>query len=245
MISQRMVRQGHFLFRCRSYLPLVFTVPLAASLWDFQYLNGSHFLEQFWLWFCFVISSSGLLVRATTVGFVPGGTSGRNTHRQIADTLNRSGWYSLCRNPLYLGNYLMGLGFVVSTHDVGVTVIYTAAFWLYYERIIAAEEEFLVSRFGAAYVAWAGVTPVFLPALRGWRTPDLPFSLRTVLRREYPALLLLGCMFLILNVAEGWAAERQLRADLPWVIVFAVCGLSFLTLRTLKKQTQLLQVRGR
>lgn len=58
-------------------------------------------------------------------------------------------------------------------------------FALYYERIICAEETFVQRKFGKTYTDWAARTPVFIP--KPWRRsrPELPFSLRTVLRREY------------------------------------------------------------
>ncbi|MGB8874133.1 MAG: hypothetical protein WCC75_12145, partial [Desulfobaccales bacterium] len=43
-------------------------------------------------------------------GLPPRGTSGRNTQGQVAETLNTTGIYSLVRNPLYLGNFLIWLG---------------------------------------------------------------------------------------------------------------------------------------
>ena len=245
MISQRMVSQGHVLFRFRSYLPALFILPLTFSMWNFRYLNGSHLVEQYWLWCCFAMTAFGLLVRVTTVGFVPAGTSGRNTKEQVARFLNDSGWYSTCRNPLYLGNYLMGLGFVLAAHDVTVVLIYTTAFWLYYERIIAAEESFLAARFGDRYTNWAARTPIFIPSLKSWRRPAMPFCAKTVLRREYPAAMLIGSVFLVLNVVECWVAERQVRVDIPWLITFGVCSLIFVVLRTLKKRTRLLAVDGR
>ncbi len=245
MISRRMAIEGQMLFRFRSFLPLLFILPLAFSMRDFRYLNGSHFLEQCWLWFCFAVSVAGFVVRVTTVGFVPRGTSGRNTMSQRAESLNQTGWYSVCLNQLYIGNFLIGLGFILSNHQVAMALIYTAAFWLYYERIIAAEEEYLCTKFGDAYRDWAARTPIFVPALSQWKSPSMSFCTRTVLRREYSAVLLIGSVFLILNAAETWVAEKRLRVDTSWGVLFAVCVLIFVVLRSLKKYTRLLRVCGR
>ncbi|MEZ6041287.1 MAG: isoprenylcysteine carboxylmethyltransferase family protein [Planctomycetaceae bacterium] len=245
MLSQRMVNQGHHLFRFRSFLPLVFIVPLIFSMWDFHYLLNSHTAEQVWLWLCFAVSVLGFGIRITTVGFAPEGTSGRNTKSQVASRLNCTGWYSVCRNPLYLGNYIMALGIVLAAHDALVAVLYTTSFWIYYERIVAAEEEFLSDKFGDKYLEWAKTTPVFIPSFRNWTKPDLPFCLRTVFRREYPSVLLLGLTYLILNIAESWAAERTFHADASWCVVGLGSIAVFFVLRTLKKRTQLLNVAGR
>ena len=44
-------------------------------------------------------------------------------------------------------------------------------FWLYYERIMLAEEEFLRARYGKAFDDWAARTPAFLPNFRHWVPP--------------------------------------------------------------------------
>jgi len=64
-----------------------------------------------------------------------------------------------------------------------------------------------------------------------------------VLRREYCAVLLIGIAFLLLNFLEHVVAEQRYYVDFAWVIFFG-CTLSiFLTLRTLKKKTTLLNPR--
>ena len=132
---------------------------------------------------------AGLALRAFTVGSVPSRTSGRNTHGQVAASLNVTGMYSLTRNPLYLANCMIYVGVLLYSQDLLLTLAFTLFLVVYYERIILAEEAFLLERFGDAYRRWAAEVPVFLPRLHGWRRPALPFSLRSVLRREYPTWL--------------------------------------------------------
>ena len=96
------------------------------------------------------------------VGFVlwlitrtPEATSGRNTKEQIAATLNTSGIYSIVRNPLYLGNFFIILGGILIFHQWIVVLIYIFIFWLYYERIIFAEEAYLIKKFGKSYLKFS------------------------------------------------------------------------------------------
>ncbi len=56
-----------------------------------------------------IIGMLGQGIRIWVAGFAPKDTSGRNTKEQKASVLNHTGLYSLCRNPLYLGNFLMML----------------------------------------------------------------------------------------------------------------------------------------
>src|SRR2546422_497608 len=72
-----------------------------------------------------------------------------------------------------------------------IPLIDVLAFWLYYERIMFAEEAFLRQKFGETYQRLAATTPAFFPRFGQWRKPSLPFSWRNVMRREYTALMLL------------------------------------------------------
>ncbi|MDR2152686.1 MAG: DUF1295 domain-containing protein, partial [Helicobacteraceae bacterium] len=65
-----------------------------------------------------LISALGVAIRVYTIGYKHKGTSGRNTKTQQASALNTKGIYSLTRNPLYLGNFLIGWGVIVYTHSL-------------------------------------------------------------------------------------------------------------------------------
>ena len=108
-------KQGTFLFRHRSYLPLLVGPLVVAALLDPQYTHPlfSGFSGRLWEAICILISFSGLAVRSLVAGYVPLGTSGRNAIRQVAESLNTKGLYSLVRNPLYLGNFLIILGLLL------------------------------------------------------------------------------------------------------------------------------------
>ena len=110
----------------------------------------------------------------------PAGTSGRNTREQVANTLNRTGIYSVVRHPLYLGNYLIILGFALWPHVWWLIVLTSCFYALYYERIMLAEENFLRQRFGETFEKWSAQTPAFLPKFRGWKPSAVPFCWRTV-----------------------------------------------------------------
>jgi len=246
MLVNRLAREGDWLFRRRCLLPLAMLAPIVWSLTHLRdYVGHSHALQHAVGAVCCGVSWLGWLIRATTVGYVPGGTSGRNTTSQRAESLNVRGWYSVTRNPLYFGNFVIGLGIVSAWLDPQLVLTYTVVFWLYYERIIAREEEFLFSRFGAAYRDWAARTPAFMPAIRGWRQPACAFSLRTVLRREYSAILLIGVAYELIDVGGHLLFDRRMYLDWSWSVHCAACVLAFATLRMLKKRTDWLQVAGR
>ncbi len=236
---------GNWLFRWRSYLPLMMIGIFLLALREYEYPGNSEHLDHLWEALCLIVSFIGLGIRVFTVGHTPKGTSGRNTKEQIAETLNTSGIYSVVRNPLYLGNFFMGLGLALFAHLWWLILIYVLIFWLYYERIIFAEEEYLRKNFGDKYIAWSNVTPVFVPKFRDYRKPDLPFSFRNVLRREYNGFFAVIVVLYVLEVAGDLIYKNKFDIDLMWYVLLSIGFIIWITLRILKKYTSLLNVEGR
>ncbi|MDR1290830.1 MAG: isoprenylcysteine carboxylmethyltransferase family protein [Planctomycetaceae bacterium] len=179
------------------------------------------------------------------IGYVPKNTSGRNTYEQIAETLNTTGLYSLVRNPLYLGNFFMWSAPILFLHHWWLYAVYVLAFILYYERIIVTEETFLAEKFGNIYINWAKNTPVIFPKKLKWQQPEIPFSWKTVIRREYHGFYgLIATMTAIEHVSEI-IINKALVVDPIWISLFAVSTIIYLTVRILAKYTKTLHVEGR
>jgi protein-S-isoprenylcysteine O-methyltransferase Ste14 len=236
---------GSWLFRHRSYLPIVAIPAFAACLASFKYLGQNHAINEAWQWLCFAVSISGLIIRVIVVGRAPYGTSGRNTREQVAATLTTTGFYSVVRHPLYLANYLILLGMALWPHVWWLAALSSTAFALYYERIMLAEEAFLRKQFGDAFETWAAATPGFIPKLTGWRPSPVSLCWRTVAQREYNALIVILGVFFMFDTIGDSVAENRLHIDKAWFISFLVGFIVFATLRTIKKRTHLLHVDGR
>ncbi|PZO81902.1 MAG: lipid A phosphate methyltransferase [Micavibrio aeruginosavorus] len=251
-LHDAMIKSGHTLFRYRSYLPLLIIGPLIVALKEgvrIENLVGDD-IEDIWVLFCFILSLCGLALRGFTVGTVPAGTSGRNANTQRADHLNVTGMYSVVRNPLYLGNFIIILGVLLSIKVWWLVLLGGLAFFIYMERIVLAEEKFLTEKYGQTYLDWRAKTPVIIPDFKLWEKAALPFSLRTVLRREYPGLLNIGLAFYITEMFADVLFEHEpfgewLVEDKAWSITMGVIIVICMTLRFLKKKTNLLKVEGR
>ncbi len=251
-IIHRLESQGAFLFRWRSFLPLLL-IPLSVpALFEAAHIESiiGEDIDDLLSLCCLVFSFSGLVLRAATVGFVLSGTSGRNTSEQRANVLNTTGLYSIVRNPLYLGNFIVIFGLVMAIKVWWFAIIFVLMYWLYIERIIAVEEAYLSTKFGKEYDEWVRATPCFVPRFRYWKRPAEKFSFRTVLRREYNGVLVLVLAYLILDVLTDTIASDESVAewagrDYLWLGIAAVGVVIFLSLRTLKRQTRLLHVEGR
>jgi protein-S-isoprenylcysteine O-methyltransferase Ste14 len=251
MLKNELIRQGNWLFRWRSYLPLVL-IPVAAlafleSEWVNRVLGDT--VEDVWDIACFVLAFAGLAVRGLIVGFVPRGTSGR-TSEQKAEALNTTGMYSQMRHPLYFANFLVFLGFMLVFKSVVFVLFGTVAYFLYYERIMLAEESFLEQKFGERYRGWAERTPVFLPRCSDWVQPEMPFSFKTVLRREYPGFYLITIFFFVTEVLEATILDHENLliwfSDEPeWLGLLLLGTLTYFGLRIARKHTSWLAVAGR
>jgi len=236
---------GNWLFRWRSYLPLILTMLFLISLSDYDYPGNSDVAHFAWEAFCFLVSMFGLAIRVFTVGHTPSGTSGRNTQKQVAETLNTSGIYSLVRNPLYLGNYFMGLGISLFACLWWLALIYTLIFWLYHERIIFAEEAFLRKKFGDAYMEWANQTPVFIPKFSGYTKPALSFSIKTAVSRETNSFFAVVVLMSILDTVSNAAVTGDAYLSKGWLYLLEIGFVFWIVIRLIRKLTHFFHVEGR
>ncbi|MCK5169215.1 MAG: DUF1295 domain-containing protein [Bacteroidales bacterium] len=249
-LQEEFEKRGNWLFRYRGTLPLIVLIAglflyLRGKIYPETYFpDGIHF-ENYYEYFCLLISLSGLIIRIYTIGYTPENTSGRNVKEQVAGKLNTTGIYSLVRHPLYVGNFFMWLGPALLTGHIWFIILFCLAYWLYYERIMFAEEQFLKGKFGDPYLKWSMTAPPFFPKLSGWQNANLKFSLRNVLKREYNGLFALGISFAYLNVLKNFISTKKFMITDFWLYTLAVTFLIFIIQRTLKKTTRILNVDGR
>ncbi len=244
-LQESIEKQGNWLFKYRSFLPLIIFAPGLA--WYVYLCVERAYVNPWWLDLIFLfVGFLGLAIRIMTVGFTPKGTSGRNTTEgQVAETLNTSGIYSTVRHPLYLGNFFMWFAPVLMITDIWFALFFCAFYWIYYERIMVAEEGFLRKKFEKEYFAWAENTPAFFPKFSNYKKSNMEFSIKNVLKREYNGffnLILIMTGFRLIAFAIDYS---QLYLDLAWIIIFGIGFLSFAVLKILKKFTNVLNVEGR
>lgn len=244
-LVEELSEQGNKLFRYRSNLPIPFAfIGMIIHIYDITYLNKVAYSLNFEL-FCLSVGLLGLVIRSITLAYTPRGTSGRNTDGQVADKLNTKGMYSLMRNPLYLGNFFMWFAIILYINNHWFSLVYILSFWIYYERIIFAEENFLRKKYGDTYVNWTINTPIFLPRLRGWVKPDLEFSLKNILKREYSGFFALFFTLSLFNLAENVVRTNTWVLNDFWLKALVISGSITLILKFLKKYTTVLNVKGR
>lgn len=232
--------QGNTLFRYRSYIPLILLIPAIPVI----YYTPARTLDptfRFWTEIVAVaFSFLGIFIRAVAIATTPKGTSGRNTEKQVAESLNSSGIYSIVRHPLYLGNFFMWMGIVLYTYNFWFFTVVALAFWLYYERIMFAEERFLERKFGEAYLSWSLKAPAFLPDFRLWKKSETAFSWISILRREYSGWFATALCFAFIAVLRDYFRLFRFNIEQNMLIILISVGVIALILRSLKHYTRLL-----
>ena len=244
-LVQSFEKQGNFLFKYRGQFPVllfILSVPFIC-LTDYTLINYKE--HNLFMFTAILISVLGFLVRFYTIGTTPKGTSGRNTKEQVADVLNSSGMYSMLRHPLYLGNYLIWLGISLASFNIYFVVIMSLLFWIYYERIMFAEERFLERKFGEDYLNWASKLPAFLPSILNFKESDTKFSIITVLRREYASVLAAVVGFTFIEVLRTYFSTNNWSISDCTVEMLVGTIILVLILRSLKHYTSLLEEKGR
>ena len=124
-------------------------------------------------------------------------------------------------------------------------MIYTLSFALYYERIMAAEEDFLRSKFNKDFEDWSEITPGFFPDFSKWDSPELKFSFKNILRREYSSLFALIFCFTSLDFIGNYLVVQKLYIVPMWSFLFWTTLIAYLILRFLKRHSNFLDVKGR
>ncbi|MCK5537607.1 MAG: DUF1295 domain-containing protein [Bacteroidales bacterium] len=246
-LQEEFEAQGNFLFKYRGILPIIILV-FGMLLYAYKQYVSVDFIEMatYYELICLVVTFIGLVVRIYTVGHTPKNTSGRNTESQVADELNTSGIYSIVRHPLYLGNFFMWLGLAMLTHDIWFVTTFVFVYWVYYERIMYAEEQFLRRKFGEVYTDWASQTPAFIPAVSNFRKSVLNFSWKKVIKKEKNGITAVFTVFylfeLIGRVVKG---DNIIDLNSVWLYAFVISFVIYIILKILKNNTSVFDETGR
>lgn len=105
-----------------------------------------------------VISVIGLLIRAWAAG-----------HIRKNQNLAISGPYAYTRNPLYLGSFVMGLGFTIAAGVWWLAILFAILFLGIYLPVMRVETHELTEIFGESFKKYANEVPLFVPRLSRYK----------------------------------------------------------------------------
>lgn len=234
------VAYGNWLFRTRN---TVFPLVMLALFLGFRpVLFGGSLKTDAWLNLAgFAVAMAGQLLRAAVIGYayIKRGGLNKKVH---ADVLVTEGFFNHSRNPLYDGNLLILAGLFIIHNNPWVYLLGGAYFIVAYLAIVAAEETFLIGKFGADYAQYCARVHRWWPRLQGLGATmqGMSFNWRRVIIKDYAsaatwmlmALLLIGYERVLYGQNTGGAYVDLL---LMAVVLIAAA----VVIRTLKKQKRL------
>jgi protein-S-isoprenylcysteine O-methyltransferase Ste14 len=187
----RSARIGATLFRNRSWLPVLFiAVPLLvpARMSPAGWIIGA---------ICIV---AGEWIRLA--GVAAAGTVTRRRSRTV-QRLVTYGIFAWVRNPLYVGNFLIWMGFTVISGVLWFLPIAIVIFAIEYSLIVRYEEGVLESTFGAEYLAYKQSTPRWIPR-PPQRAAAGPHDWGEAWRSEVSTFLQYAALVVLFAVKQWW-----------------------------------------
>ena len=99
-----------------------------------------------------VVALPGLALRAWASG-----------HLRKNEALAITGPYAFTRNPLYLGSFLMGIGFTIAAGQIWLVIVFIIMILGIYLPVMRVESATLADLFGKEYLRYAKEVPLLLP----------------------------------------------------------------------------------
>jgi protein-S-isoprenylcysteine O-methyltransferase Ste14 len=149
-------RAGGWLFKRRTWLP----VPLALALLFVRTGEASSSLPVI-IGTATVLSAE--LLRLWAVNHI--GVISRTRSDRLGPLVT-TGPFAIMRNPLYLGNIGLWVGFALTARLVWLVPIFVVILGLEYHAIVHWEEELLQTRRGAEYRSYASRVHRWMPSFR-------------------------------------------------------------------------------
>ena len=172
-------RLGGWLFRHRTSLPL----PVAIAILTLRI--GQAPPSTFLVGVGVAVTIVGELIRLWGVHHI--GAISRTRSERLGP-LVASGPFAVLRNPLYVGNIALWVGFALAARLVWLAPVVLVLLALEYHAIVRWEETLLESRLGQAYRDYAARVPRWIPSFtrgeRGLRRMTEGFSWRATLFSE-------------------------------------------------------------
>jgi protein-S-isoprenylcysteine O-methyltransferase Ste14 len=148
--------------RSRGWIGIFLLAPVCVAV----VLSAPPSMEGGWVDFAFdQIAWLAFLVGALLRWWATLYIGGRKT-----SSLTCEGPYSLCRNPIYLGTFMMGLSVAIFLESLTFAAAFLLASWIYLSTTVPAEERRLQKRYGSEFSDYCQEVPRFLPRLKTFRS---------------------------------------------------------------------------
>ena len=191
---------GNFLFHTRNVL---FPVLIAIVLFLWPPVTIDNVPGVYLMIVGLLMVTIGQALRILTIGLVYIVRGGRK-RRIYAKNLVTDGLFSHSRNPLYVGNILIVIGFLFISGNVTGMIVGSTVFLVIYRLIVYSEESFLSATFAEAYTTYCANAPRWIPRFKGLQETisNYQFDWPAVAVKEY------GTIFTSLMISLGLIAWK-------------------------------------
>ena len=143
------------------------------------------------------------------------------------DKLTTSGPYAFVRNPLYLGTFLIAIGFVIVLKSNPPLVewiaggIFLLALSFMYYQTINGEQGMLLDKFKSAYSDYCKHVPAMVPCLIPYNKGEKwPFNLRRLINsKEHKPVFWIYIILVIFNIKTRILIEHKNLDDRSWSLI--------------------------
>lgn len=185
--QEQKIQTGESLFRYRDFTP----IPLILLLLIF----GKPTVLSATIGVLIIVF--GELFRIYSVSFI--GAVSRTRSESTGRQLVTGGPFAYVRNPLYIGNFFISIGFAVFSGSSWLILLTAILFAAQYHFIVVYEEANLSQKFGEEYDKYQRQTPSWFPAV--WPRLDeieWPREYSTALKSERRTLSAISILLLLL-----------------------------------------------
>ncbi len=152
-----------------AFLPIIFVILFTRQSWSIGEL-GVFFVE----FAGFVLLLAGLALRIWSILYIGGKKSGR---------LVTDGPYSICRNPLYMGTFLLAVGVGLAFENMLVLALVLIVLVPIHILVALEEEKHLVGLFPEDFPGYKKRVPRFWPKFSIYHSPtEITIPVRAIRR---------------------------------------------------------------
>ncbi len=137
-------------------LALFLIVTIAIFSFNFLYKGYTPVVDNIFDCLGFMLILKGVIIRMIARGHKKANTDGG--HQLVT-----SGLYQIVRNPMYLGTFYIGIGFVLVLLPWWMVFVFTAFFYVRFNKQVVSEEKLLTQMFGKKYEDYCRQVPRIFP----------------------------------------------------------------------------------
>jgi len=182
--------------RFKRWFKLRFAIfyPFAIYVVFFANSDGKSIINGLW----FILA--GLFLRAWANGYAI-----------KSEKLTTSGPYAFVRHPLYIGTFLLVLGFIIMLKIYYVGTLFLLILVGIYYRTSKKEEQLLGGKFKQQYIEYKNKTPAILPTVSPYREGEKwPFSFKRLIKsQEYKLFLWMIILVIAFHLKDELFVEHE------------------------------------